>query len=196
MNLKLIKQLREKNNLTQAELAKKLNVSDKTISKWETEKGYPDITLLEPLSKALNISVTELFSGQEISNNNHSGNIQKSKFYVCPICGNVIHSMGEAVIICHGFHLIPLQVQEDEGLVRLEKVEDEYYVQINHEMTKSHYISFIAILYFNEIKIIKLYPQQEAAGRFKINGARKILYYCNKDGLFKMNIVKGFSTNK
>ena len=196
MNLKLIKQLREKNNLTQAQLAKKLNVSDKTISKWETEKGYPDITLLEPLSKALNVSITELLSGQEISNNNHSGNIQKSKFYVCPICGNVIHSMGETVIMCHGIQLIPLQAQEDEGLVHLEKVEDEYYVQINHEMTKSHYISFIAILYFNEIEIIKLYPQQEAAGRFKINGARKILYYCNKDGLFKMNIVKEFSTNK
>lgn len=55
----IIKELREKNQLTQNELAEKLNVSDKTISKWETAKGYPDISLLEPIAEVFKISVTE-----------------------------------------------------------------------------------------------------------------------------------------
>ena len=98
----VIKELREKNHMTQAEIAEQLCVSDKTISKWETGKGYPDISLLEPLAKELNVSITELIAGNTVSNSNVSANMLRSKFYVCPVCGNVIHSMGEAVIHCHG----------------------------------------------------------------------------------------------
>lgn len=50
-----IKELREKNKITQVQLAEKLGVSDKTVSKWETGKGYPDITLLEPIADALRV---------------------------------------------------------------------------------------------------------------------------------------------
>ena len=88
---KVIKELREKKNLTQLELANIIGVSDKTISKWETSKGFPDIALIEPLAKALNISVIELMSGDYVINNNKSSNIEKSVIYVCPICGNIIH---------------------------------------------------------------------------------------------------------
>lgn len=114
----VIKELREKNNMTQAELAKMLCVSDKTVSKWETGKGYPDISLLEPISQAFKISVTELISGNAVSNLNVSANMMRSKFYVCPVCGNAVHSMGEAVISCHGVQLIPLEAEpSDEGLL-------------------------------------------------------------------------------
>ena len=51
----VIKELREKDKMTQFQLAEKLGVSDKTVSKWETGKGYPDITLLEPIAKAFRI---------------------------------------------------------------------------------------------------------------------------------------------
>ena len=71
----VIKELREKHHLTQVELAKKLSVSDKTVSKWETAKGYPDISLLEPIAKVFRISVAELISGNEVSNVNVSANI-------------------------------------------------------------------------------------------------------------------------
>ena len=64
----VIRELREKNKMTQIQLAEKLGVSDKTISKWETGKGYPDITLLEPIAKTFRISVTELISGNTIRN--------------------------------------------------------------------------------------------------------------------------------
>ena len=136
----VIKELREKYHFTQAELAKKLNVSDKTISKWETAKGYPDISLLEPIAKTFGISITELISGNAVNNVNVSANVMRSKFYVCPVCGNSIHSMGEAVIQCHGIILTPCQAEQtDENhKIFIERVEDEYYVRVEHDMTKQH----------------------------------------------------------
>ena len=189
----VIKELREKQHLTQVELADKLGVSDKTISKWETAKGYPDISLLETLAKVLGVSVTELFTGNLVNNVNVSGNMMRSKFYVCPICGNIFHSMGEAVIQCHGILLTPCQPEEsDENhKVFIERVEDEYYIQIEHDMTKQHYISFVAALSSDKIQLIKLYPEGNAQARVKINGVKKILFYCNRDGLFSINILKG-----
>ena len=189
----VIKELREKNQMTQVELAEKLCVSDKTISKWETGKGYPDVALLEPLAKVFGVSITELISGNAVNNVNVSANMLRSKFYVCPVCGNVIHSMGEAVIHCHGIQLTPCQAEEtDENhMIFIERVEDEYYIRIDHDMTKQHYISFIAGLSSDKIQMIKLYPEGNAEGRIKINGVKKIYFYCNRDGLFSINLVKG-----
>ena len=194
----VIKELREKAHFTQAELAAKLNVSDKTISKWETAKGYPDISLLEPIAKVFGISVTELISGNAVRNVNVSANMLRSKFYVCPVCGNVIHSMGEAVINCHGVMLTPCQEEEtDENhMIFVERVEDEYYIRIEHDMTKQHYISFVAALSADKIQMIKLYPEGNAEARFKINGVKKILFYCNRDGLFSLDVVKGIDDRR
>ena len=108
----IIRKLREEKGMTQSELAGKLFVSDKTVSKWESGKGYPDISLLESIASVLSVSVTELLCGKAISNVNVSGNILRSKFYVCPVCGNIIHSMGEAVITCHGVLLTPAQLRK------------------------------------------------------------------------------------
>ena len=189
----VIKELREQCQLTQVELAEKIGVSDKTISKWETAKGYPDISLLEPIAKALGVSMTELVTGNAVSNVNVSANMLRSKFYVCPICGNIIHSMGEAVMQCHGILLSPCQPEEtDENhMIFIERVEDEYYIRIEHDMTKQHYISFIAALSSDKIQMIKLYPEGNAEARVKINGVKKILFYCNRDGLFSCTILKG-----
>ena len=194
----VIKQLREKANFTQAQLATKINVSDKTVSKWETAKGYPDISLLEPLAKVFNISVTELISGNAVRNVNVSANMLRSKFYVCPVCGNVIHSMGEAVIHCHGVLLTPCQPEEtDENhMIFVERVEDEYYVRVEHDMTKEHYISFMAAVSSDRIQMVKLYPEGNAEARFKINGVKKILFYCNRDGLFSLDVVKGIDDKR
>jgi len=189
----VIKELREKYHLTQAELAAKLNVSDKTVSKWETAKGYPDISLLEPIAKVFGISITELIAGNTVSNVNISANMMRSKFYVCPVCGNSIHSMGEAVIQCHGIMLKPCQAEEtdERHMIFIECVEDEYYVRIEHDMTKQHYISFIAALSPDKIEMVKLYPEGNAEARIKINSVKRILFYCNRDGLFAINVVKG-----
>ena len=189
----VIKELREKNQMTQVELAEKLCISDKTISKWETAKGHPDVSLLEPLAKVFGVSITELISGNAVNNVNVSANMLRSKFYVCPVCGNVIHSMGEAVIHCHGIQLTPCQEEEtdEHHMIFIERVEDEYFVRIDHEMTKQHYISFIVGLSSDKIQMIKLYPEGNAEARIKINGVKKIFFYCNRDGLFSIDLVKG-----
>ncbi len=189
----VIKELREKNHLTQAELAGRLCVSDKTISKWETGKGYPDISLLEPIAKVFGVSITELISGNAVNNVNVAANMMRSNFYICPVCGNVIHSMGEAVIHCHGVLLTPCQAEDTDKnhKMHIERVEDEYYVRVDHDMTKQHYVSFIATLSSDKIQMTKLYPEGNAEARFKIRGVKKILFYCNRDGLFSVNVVKG-----
>ena len=58
-------------------------------------------------------------------------------------------------------------------------------------MTKTHYISFIAATSSDRCEMVKLYPEGNAEARFKIGNVRKIFFYCNRDGLFSMDIVKG-----
>ena len=187
----MIRGLREKQKLTQAELAEKLFVSDKTVAKWESGKGYPAITLLDPIAKVFGVSVAELLSGRAVSNVNVSSNMLRSKFYVCPVCGNVIHTMGEAAISCHGVMLAPAQAEsaDERHPISIEYVEDEYYVRIEHPMTKQHYISFMAALSPDKLQMIKLYPEGNAEGRFKVNGVKRIYFYCNRDGLFYADVM-------
>ena len=185
-----IKQLREAKGLTQAELADRIGVSSKTVSKWETAKGLPDITLLEPLAGALDVSVMELMSGQTISNKNVSCNMMRSKIYVCPICGNIIHSAGESVISCCGILLPALEAEEvDEGhSISIENVEDEQFVTVHHDMTKSHYISFVAYVTSDRFWLTKLYPEGNAETRFQFRGRGYLYIYCNKHGLMKRKV--------
>ncbi|WP_343209698.1 helix-turn-helix domain-containing protein [Anaerolentibacter hominis] len=185
-----IKRLREDQRLTQLELAAVLGVSDKTISKWETAKGLPDITLIEPLAEALNISVIELLSGDYIVNQNKSSNMLRSKFYVCPVCHNVIHSTGEALVSCCGITL-PVSEAEDTDEahhMQLERVEDEYFITISHDMTKEHYISFLAYVTSDKLELIKLYAEGNAEGRFLIQGHGMIYCYCNRHGLMRQKV--------
>lgn len=187
---KIIKELREKQELTQLELASIIGVSDKTISKWETGKGLPDITLIEPLSKALKVSVIELMNGEYITNKNKSSNMLKSKFSVCPICGNIIHTMGENINSCCGINLpiLEAELENDKHIINCEVVENEHFITIKHEMTKEHYISFVAYVTYDRCEIVKLYPEQNAEVRF-FKRTRGIIYaYCNKDGLIKKNV--------
>ena len=185
-----IKQLRESRNLTQAELAEKIGVSSKTVSKWETAKGLPDITLLQPLAEALGISVIELMNGEHISNRNTSANMLRSKFYVCPVCGNVVHSIGTALISCCGIVLPPLEAEEaDEShAVTLEQVEDEQFVTVHHPMTKEHFISFVAYVTCDRLQLVKLYPEGNAETRLQLRGRGYLYWYCNRHGLYRKKV--------
>ena len=185
-----IKALREARNLTQAELADKIGVSSKTVSKWETAKGLPDITLLQPLAAALGVSVIELMNGEPIANRNVSGNMLRSKFYVCPLCGNIIHTTGAALISCCGITLPALEAEEpdeDHG-VTIEHVEDEHFITVPHPMTKGHYISFIASVTSDRLQMVKLYPEGNAETRLQLRGRGYLYYYCNQHGLFRKKI--------
>ena len=185
-----IKQLREDRGLTQAELAQQIGVSSKTVSKWETAKGLPDISLLQPLAQALGISVIELMNGQQITNQNISANMLRGKFYVCPICGNAIHSMGSAVVSCCGITLPPLEAEEadDDHALTVESVEDEHFVTISHPMTKQHFISFVAYVTSDRLQMVKFYPEGNAETRLQMRGRGYLYYYCNQHGLFKAKV--------
>ena len=185
----MIKRLRENRKMTQQQLAGKMNVSGKAISKWETGRGYPDISLIEPLSTALGVSVIELFAGENVVNTNRAFNMLRMKFYVCPICGNVMQSTGEAVISCCGVTIPALEAEpgDEAHCLRVERVEDEYYVTIDHEMSKTHYISFIAAVRDDGYELKKLYPEWNAEARFKISRTQRLFYYCNRHGLFQVS---------
>ena len=185
-----VRRLRERQKLTQEELAEKLFVSGKAVSKWETGQGFPDISLLEPLAKALGISVIELLSGADVRNQNRASNMLKGSFYVCPVCGNVIQTTGEAVVSCCGITLPPLEAEtaDQEHMIHFELVEDEYYVTVEHPMTREHHISFIAALSDQRIQFVKLYPEGCAGARFKIDSVRRLYVYCNRHGLFQLRM--------
>lgn len=182
-----IKQLREARGLTQAELAEKIGVSSKTVSKWETAKGLPDISLLQPLAQALGISVIELMNGEHITNKNTSANLLRSKFYVCPICGNTIHSTGDTLVSCCGITLPSLEAEsaDDDHAITVESVEDEHFITVHHPMTKQHFIAFVAFVTSDRIQMVKLYPEGNAETRLQLRGMGKIYYYCNHHGLFQ-----------
>ena len=184
-----IKQLREQRNLTQSELADLIGVSSKTISKWETAKGLPDVSLLQPLAQALNISLIELMNGEHITNKNISANMLRCKFHVCPVCGNIIQSTGNSVISCCGITLPPLEAEEADldHAVLIQQVEDEHFITIDHPMTKEHYISFLAFVTSDRVQFVKLYPEGNAETRLQLRGFGMLYWYCNHHGLFKMN---------
>lgn len=183
-----IKFLREKKGLTQKQLADILVVSDKAVSKWETGRGLPDLTLLEPLGAALGVSVAELLSGEQITNRNRSAAPKRGKFYVCPVCGNVIYAMGEGVFHCCGVALPPLEAEcaEGEHEFRVESWDGQTYVSLNHPMEKNHYISFLAQVRFDRLELVKLYPEQMAEATLSDWRGAELYAYCNRHGLFRI----------
>jgi len=183
-----IRQLREKRKLSQAALADRIGVSSKTISKWETAKGLPDISLLQPLAQALNISVIELMNGEHIINRNTSANMLRCKFYVCPVCGNILHSTGNSLISCCGITLPPLEAEEpdDDHAIAITAVEDEHFLSAAHPMTKQHHISFAAFVSSDRVQLVKFYPEGNAETRLQLRGTGMLYWYCNRHGLFKM----------
>ena len=187
---KKLRELREKKNYTQKQLGEQLGVSEKTISKWETEKGLPDITLIEPLARELQISVVELLKGEYNENRNKAANMKRSHFYVCPLCGNVIYALGEGSYSCCGI-LLPQLISEkinEAHEIYVERVDNEYCISLSHPMEKEHYISFIAYVTSDRMQMVKLYPEQGMESRFRICGHGIIYAYCNKHGLFEMKL--------
>lgn len=185
-----IRNLRETRSMTQAELGERIGVSSKTISKWETGKGLPDITLLQPLAQVLGISLIELMNGTTIQNKNVSANLLRSKFYVCPLCGNILNSTGNTLVSCCGITLPPLEAEapDSDHVVVIENVEDEHFLTVHHPMSKEHFISFIAYITCDRIQMVKFYPEGNAETRMQLRGKGTLYYYCNRHGLFKQKI--------
>ena len=187
-----VKQLREARHMTQAELAERIGVSSKTVSKWETGKGPPDISLLAPLAQALQVSVSELMAGQVLRNKNTGGNLLRGSFYVCPVCGNVIYALGQGDYSCCGIRLPALAAEtaaEDDGhIITVEDSDGDLFVTLDHPMEKDHYISFVAFLQQGRMQLVKFWPQQNAEARFALQRTGVFYAYCNRHGLFSKRV--------
>jgi len=186
---KLILSLRKEKNMTQKDVAEAMNISDKTISKWERGLGCPDVSLLGELSTILGVNIEKILLGDLNPNDADGGNMKRIKFYVCPNCGNIINSTGEAEISCCGRRLESLTVkpEDEEHKISVTEIEDEYFITIQHEMSKTHYISFVACVAYDRVLIVKLYPEQNAELRLPRMRHGKLYAYCSQHGLW----VKG-----
>lgn len=182
----LIRSLRIECGLTQKQLADAMNISDKTVSKWERGLGCPDISLLPELSILLKVNIEKILSGDLNPNELLGGNMRMTQFYVCTECGNIMTSTGNAELSCCGRKLealVPEKANETHVL-QLETIEDEWYIETSHEMTKAHYISFIAFVTGEKMYLVKQYPEWGIHLRLPKMGHGKLYHYCNQHGLF------------
>lgn len=184
---KLIFSLRTEKGMTQKQLAAAMNISDKTISKWERGLGCPDVSLLGDLSEIFGVHIEKILQGNLSRNDADAGNMKKIKFFVCPVCGNVLTATGDAEIYCCGRRLMPLMARaaEEGHRLNVQEIEDEYYVTFDHEMSKQHFISFVACVACDKVLLIKLYPEQ--SGEFRMPRMRdgKLYFYCNQHGFWE-----------
>ena len=187
---RLIAKLRHEKGLTQKDIAEKLGICPKTVSKWETGHGFPDMSLVPLLSKVFQIDVLRLIEGELPPVKVEVGNVKKTKFYVCEKCGNLLTSSGNAQIICCGRTLSPLtaKVADDAHKLNFETIEDEYYITFSHPMEKEHYISFFSYVRFDRVLTLRLYPEQSGELRFPHMRGGKMYYYCSSHGLFEIKI--------
>lgn len=186
----LVCQLRKEASMTQQELADRLFISNKAISKWERGQGCPDVSLLNSLSQIFGVNIEKLLAGDLAPNNVDGGNMKRVKFYVCPMCQNILTATGDGEISCCGRRLEPLKdrpADEAHGL-HAEVIEDDYYITFDHQMSKEHFLSFFAYVDYDRVTLIRLYPEQGGEVRFPKQGRGRLLFCCSKDGLFSWKL--------
>lgn len=186
----LLCRLRKEKGMTQKQVADSLNISAKTVSKWECGGGFPDVSVLRELSGLFGVNSEQILSGSMEKNEEENGNMKRIKFYVCPSCGSIMTASGEAEISCCGRKLNALEVKQcdEKHCLNVEKVENDFYITFDHEMTKEHYLNFIAYVGVDRMMLVRLYPEQGGEVRFPQMYGGKLYFGCNKHGLFEKNL--------
>ena len=186
----LLRQLRTERGMTQREIAERLFVSDKAVSKWERGLGCPDISTLDSIADLFGVPVETLLSGELNQCGQNGGNMQRLKFYVCEGCGNILTAASAGEISCCGRKLSPLEASApDEGHApKVEVIDDEFYVTFPHEMSKSHYITFAALAGCDKLYLQRLYPEQDAAARLPRLSGTELYFFCSEHGLMKVKL--------
>lgn len=186
----LIRQLRLSAGLTQKQLAEKVNVSDKAVSKWECGNGAPDVSLLTDLAEVFGTDVNTLLSGSKDINESEKGDMKKIRFYVCKDCGGIMTSTSEASVSCCGNRLSPIVPKKAEGdeLLKTEVIDGELFVTADHEMTKQHYISFLAYVCDSTVMMFRQYPEWKMQARLPLVRRGRLIWYCTEHGAFYQDI--------
>ena len=182
--------MRKENHMTQQKLAEKLHVSDKAVSKWERGLGCPEVSLITELSRIFEVDMQNLLSGELNRNELLGGNMKKMKFYVCPICGNLVASMIETSVTCCGRKLktiTPVKATEEEKL-SVQIIENDFFISSEHEMTRDHYITFVGLMTSDTVMLKKQYPEWNLQLRIPVFAHGWLLWYCNKHGLFYQEV--------
>ncbi len=185
-NGKLLCDLRKAKGMTQKQVADKLGIVPKTVSKWETGHGFPDVSTVSALADILGVSEKTILSGILELNTKEAGNMKKTKFYVCPHCGSISQGTGDCQLVCCGKTIERSEAvcADIEHEIKVFEIENDFYIELNHEMTKEHFIRFVAYVGSDRVLTIRLYPEQDPAVRFPKMYGGKLYYYCNKHGLF------------
>lgn len=181
----IIKRIRIEKNMTQKQLADLMNISDKTVSKWERGLGLPEVTLLNELSEILNVDLASLLKGTVSNEAVVGGNMKNTKFYVCPTCHNISFCTGDAEIICCGRKVLEqtaIKASESDRL-KIETIEDEWYITSEHEMTKENYISFVCYIVDGGLNIYKMYPEWSLELRMPKKRFGKLIWFSTSKGL-------------
>lgn len=182
---RLIAQLRKEQKLTQKNIADALGIQNKTVSKWECGLGCPDLSLWPELSTILGVDMKQMMEGEITPNRPDIGNIEKVRFYVCPTCGNILVSTGSASIFCCGRKLEQILPNGTTTIpkITIEETDTDYFITVDHPMTKEHYLSFAAYVKSDRIYLHRLYPEQSPSFRFPMISGGKMYVYCTKHGL-------------
>ncbi len=188
----LIKMFRTQMGLTQKQLAEQINVSDKAVSKWECGKGCPDISLLSELAGVFRTDIDVLLSGTIDKNEREKGNMKKLRFYVCKDCGNIITATSDATVSCCGSRLEALEPRkaEKDEMLTAEQIGDEWYISSDHQMTKEHYISFVAYVSDSRVIVSKQYPEWDLQLNLPFFRYGRIVWYCTKHGLMYQDLKR------
>ncbi len=186
----LLSRLRKERNMTQKDVAERLQISDRTVSKWERGAGMPDVSLLKGISVLYGVDIEKILEGQLEEKEREAGNMKRMQFIRCAHCGNLFWSTGGGEISCCGRKLAPLQAQtaDEAHGITVEEIDNEYYITFNHEMTKEHYITFAALVSWDRAVVVRLYPEQSGEVRMPRSRRGELFFCCNKHGLFKKKI--------
>ena len=183
----LLQTLRTGAGYTQRQVAQALCVTEQAVSKWERGKGCPDLALMPALADFYGVDLRALLAGR-LQASAQGGNMRDLKFYICPQCGNLAVQLGSAELSCCGRPLAAQQPQpaRAEHLPAISQVEDEWYLEFDHPMTKQHHLAFVVQVGYDHYRFTRLYPEQQAALRLP-KLARCTLYVgCSEGGVYKV----------
>lgn len=180
----LISRLRKEKGLTQKALADRLNISNKTVSKWECGLGFPDSSLWQQLSEELGADLMHILDGELRLNKKDVGKLTRMSFYVCPDCNGIVFSTSSPSIYCCG-KIIDKKAStwELEDKINLSDVDGELLVSIDHPMNKDGYILFVAMIKNERVSIFRMYPEQSCEVRIPKIKNSLLVAYSTKLGL-------------